>query len=74
MKIGQRFHAVADPEQLMTGKEVCAVLRISRRTLRRWCNGKPPKLSHIQLSPRKIVFRKQLIEYFIETHEIRGWR
>jgi excisionase family DNA binding protein len=66
----KRFHAVADPEQLMTTKEVCRILRVSRRTLRRWCHAKPPKLSYIQLSPRKIAFRKQLIEYFIERHEI----
>jgi excisionase family DNA binding protein len=66
----KRFHAVADPEQLMTAKEVCNILRVSRRTLRRWCLSN--RLSYIPLSRNKIVFRKQLIEYFIEKHEIRG--
>jgi excisionase family DNA binding protein len=64
----KRFHAVADPEQLMTAKEVCGILRVSRRTLRRWCLSN--RLTYIQLSRNKIVFRKQLIEYFIEKHEI----
>ena len=61
---------VAAPEQLLTPAEVCSILRVSRRTLRRWCAGKRPKLTYIQLSPNSIRFRRQLIEWFIETHEV----
>jgi predicted site-specific integrase-resolvase len=63
---------IFSPETLMTGKEVCDILRITRRTLRRWCNGKPPKLSYLRLAPGVVRFRRQLIEYFLECREIRG--
>jgi len=63
---------IFSPETLMTGKEVCDILRINRRTLRRWCNDNPPKLSHLRLALRVVRFRRQLIEYFIKCREIRG--
>ena len=56
--------AVFDPDSLMTPDEVCALLRISRKTLQRWCHAKPPKISYIRLSASEIRFRRQLIEFF----------
>jgi predicted site-specific integrase-resolvase len=60
------------PEQLLTAAEVCQILRVSRCTLRRWCSSKPPKLSYITLGPHTMMFRRQLIEYFIKCREIPG--
>jgi excisionase family DNA binding protein len=57
-------------ETLMTAKEVCDVLRISRRTLRRWCHTMPPRMPYIMLSRNKVAFRRQMVEYFIEKREI----
>jgi|HubBroStandDraft_4_1064222.scaffolds.fasta_scaffold1536375_2 predicted site-specific integrase-resolvase len=61
-----------DPQSILTAKEVCQLLRINRRTLQRWCHSKPPKLTYIQLSPNKIGFRRQLIEFFLKQREIQG--
>lgn len=63
---------IFSPETLMTGAEVCDLLRITRRTLRQWCHSKPPKLSYIVLGPHTVMFRRQLIEYFLKQREIRG--
>jgi predicted site-specific integrase-resolvase len=63
---------IFSPETLLTSVEVCKMLRISRRTLTRWCSSKPPKLSYIAFGPNTVMFRRQLIEYFLEQREIRG--
>jgi hypothetical protein len=63
---------IFSPETLLTAGEVCKILRISRRTLTRWCSSKPPMLSHLRLGNNTIMFRRQLIEYFLEQREIRG--
>jgi excisionase family DNA binding protein len=63
---------IFSPETLMTAAEVCEMLRIKRRTLTRWCNSKPPKLSHLRFGHNTVMFRRQLIEYFLEQREIRG--
>jgi hypothetical protein len=63
---------IFSPETLMTAAEVCKMLRIKRRTLSRWCNRKPPLLSHLRLGYNTVMFRRQLIEYFLEQREIRG--
>jgi len=68
----RKIVAVADPQSLLTPKEVCDLLRINRRTLQRWCHSKPPKLSYIYLSPNRIVFRRSLIEFFLKAREIQG--
>ena len=63
---------VVSPETLMTGAEAWSILRISRRTLTRWCSSKPPVLSYLGLGSNTIMFRRQLIEHFIKCQEIRG--
>lgn len=63
---------VFSPETLLTAGEVCKMLRVSRRTLTRWCNRKPPLLSHLKLGHNTVMFRRQLIEHFIQQREIRG--
>jgi excisionase family DNA binding protein len=63
---------IFSPETLMTGAEVCSILKINRRTLRRWCNDKPPRLSHLRCGPHTVRFRRQLIEHFIKCREIRS--
>jgi excisionase family DNA binding protein len=68
----RRAAPILDPPSLMTPKEVCDFLRVNRRTVQRWCHSKPPKLSYIRLSANRIVFRRQLIEFFLKRREIRG--
>ena len=46
------------------------MLGISRRTLRRWCAE--GKLTYVQFGQNKIGFRRQLLEHFIRSHEVRG--
>jgi hypothetical protein len=48
------------------------MLRITRRTLRKWCHSKPPKLSYLALGLHTVRFRRQLIEYFMQCREIPG--
>jgi excisionase family DNA binding protein len=62
---------MAEPlDHLLTADEVCAILRITRRTLQRWIHGNPPKLPYVQLSLNKIGFRRQTIEQFIRSREV----
>lgn len=61
-----------DPPSLMTSREVCELLRISRKTLYNYCHvcrGRPPLLTRIQFRGR-ILFRRQLVEWVFNQREI----
>ena len=66
---------VFDPSSFVEGPEAARILGITRRTLRRWCAEKPPRITFIPVNKRKVKFRKQLLEFYLQsTHsrEIRG--
>lgn len=69
-----RIHGpqVFDPQFIIPGPEAARLLGISRRTLRRWCAEKPPRLTFIPLSKNKVGFRKQILDFYLQSREIRG--
>ena len=56
----------------LDGPAAARALGISRRTLRRWCSETPPRLTFTRIGTRKMRFRKQVIEYYLASREIRG--
>jgi hypothetical protein len=62
----------------LDGPAAARALRITRRTLRRWQSEKPPRLTYTIISrdrrgvPRKVLFRRQVIEYYLASQTIRG--
>jgi hypothetical protein len=65
---------VVAAHELLTSAEVRAILRCSRKTLYNYCHryrGRPPLLTHINIQGR-LLFRRQLIDYFLQQHELPG--
>jgi excisionase family DNA binding protein len=56
----------------LDGPAAARALGIDRRTLRRWCAEKPPRLTFTRIGTRKLRFRKQEIEYYLASREVRG--
>jgi hypothetical protein len=61
-----------DPQTLLDGPQAARMLGISRRCLSRWCAQKPPKLTFRRVGNNKVQFRRQIIDYYLKTTEIRG--
>jgi excisionase family DNA binding protein len=62
---------IVSPDDL-DGPAAARALGITRRTLRRWCAEKPPRLTFTRIGTRKVRFRRQVIEYYLASREVRG--
>ena len=55
---------------LLTATEVCDLLQISRRTLQRLCAYR--KLSFIRIGQNTVRFRREIVDVFLRSREVRG--
>jgi excisionase family DNA binding protein len=61
--------ATQQTDQLMTPRQVAERLGVSEGTLRVWrCNGRYPELRYIKLGSRRVRYRPEDIERFLERN------
>lgn len=59
-------------EDDLDGPAAARALGISRRQLTRWCAEKPPRITFRPEGKNKVLFRRQVIEHYKRSREIRG--
>jgi len=62
--------ATASYDSFLTSAEVCAILQICSKTLRRICNRK--EINFVRISRTTFRFRRASVDLYIASHEVKA--